>query len=262
MQMDHSAILILIDGLRPDQLAQADTPTIDALMAAGASTLCACTVTPSITLPCITSLFHSANPERHGITGNLWTPAPGLGVSLFQAIRMAGGSTASLYNWEQLRDLSPPGALDLSLFMANCDDPGGTGDRALTDEAVCWLKRRAFTFVFFYLGHVDVAGHAHGYTSARYRRAIENADGCVGRVLDVLPDDITVVLTSDHGGHERAHGSDADEDLTVPFVMRGPGIPAGRAISDAVRIIDVAPTIVSRLGLPAPQVWAGRVVGV
>ena len=77
-----SVTLILVDGMRPDGLAQAPTPTLDRLIANGAASMSARTIMPSITLPCISSLFLGVSPERHGITSNVYTPparaVPGL----------------------------------------------------------------------------------------------------------------------------------------------------------------------------------------
>jgi predicted AlkP superfamily pyrophosphatase or phosphodiesterase len=52
--MAKHIILFVIDGMRPDGLQQAETPNIDWLIAAGACTWQAQTVTPSISLPCHT----------------------------------------------------------------------------------------------------------------------------------------------------------------------------------------------------------------
>ena len=64
------AILVVIDGCRPDGIQQAATPNIDALDARGAYTCAAQSVGPSSTLPCHTSMFRGVTPERHGITTN------------------------------------------------------------------------------------------------------------------------------------------------------------------------------------------------
>jgi hypothetical protein len=58
---DPRLIIFLIDGLRPDTLAQANAPTMDELIAYGASTMTARTLIPSTTPPCIASLS-SARP--------------------------------------------------------------------------------------------------------------------------------------------------------------------------------------------------------
>ncbi|WP_027877858.1 alkaline phosphatase family protein [Meiothermus cerbereus] len=72
-------LYITIDGLRPDALEAAHLPTLLTLMQEGASTLCARSVFPSITLPCHMSIFHSLPPERHNVlTQNLQLCALGI----------------------------------------------------------------------------------------------------------------------------------------------------------------------------------------
>lgn len=67
------------------------------------------------------------------------------------------------------------------------------------------------------------------------------------------------VLLSDHGGHDRTHGTDSPVDVTIPWIASGPGIVHGR-IDTEVRIFDTGPTVAKLLGLtPAPQ-WEGTAV--
>ena len=254
--MTQHTLLFLIDGMRPDGLQQAHTPALDALMARGAWTLEAATVMPSITLPCIMSLFQSAPPDRHGVTTNLFTPNS-VQIGLFEVIAGSGRRTASFYNWEQLRDLSRPGALQISLYLDNDKQPGGAGDSELTRRALDALGADAVDFAFIYLGHTDAAGHDHGWMSAPYIAAIENADRCIAAAARALPD-WNIVVTADHGGHATGHGLDIPEDMTIPLVMAGPSVaPRGR-LDGPVTILDVAPTIAAWMGIDPPSTWLGR----
>jgi len=250
--------LFVVDGLRPDALARADTPTMDRLMASGAHTLTARTVMPSVTLPCHASLFLGVEPARHGITTNTWTPQVRPVPGLFEQVTQSGRRAASFYNWEQLRDLSRPGALAASFFLNNNHLADGTGDRELAALAAEWLSANEAHFCFLYLGCTDSAGHDHGWMSAPYLSTIASADRCIAHVLDVLPSDCAVVITSDHGGHARSHGTDADEDLTIPLIVHGPGVSPGQQIEGPVSILDIAPTVARRMGLSVPREWEGR----
>lgn len=258
MASSPHVVLFLIDGLRPDGLAQADTPVLDKLIETGAHTMTCRTVMPSVTLPCHVSLFLGCRPERHGITTNTWTPQVRPIPSLIEVIHQAGHTTASFFNWEQLRDLSPPGTLNASFFMKNCDIP--SGDRELADMAVQWLMRHDTNFAFVYLGYTDIAGHDHGWMSEPYLDAIAGADRCIGAVLDVLPPDSIVLVTGDHGGHDQSHGTDCDEDMLIPLVINGPGVPAGATIEHHIEITDIAPTVTSILGLAPPRDWIGEAI--
>ena len=55
-----NAIVVMIDGLRPDAIAAAGCAIVPGLCQRGASTLAARSVMPSVTLPCHMSIFHSA----------------------------------------------------------------------------------------------------------------------------------------------------------------------------------------------------------
>jgi predicted AlkP superfamily pyrophosphatase or phosphodiesterase len=276
---EQNLILFLIDGLRPDALARAHTPVIDELIAYGASTMAAQTVMPSITLPCIASLILGTPPDVHGITSNTWTnPEPGPG--LFELVARSQQRAASFYNWEQLRDLSRPGYLEASLFLKNDGEAEGAGDTALVEKATTYLvgaqnQQMPIHFTFVYLGHTDAAGHTHGWMSAPYLRAIENADACIGHLLATLrgeSDRINgtpaytgatygVIITADHGGHDTKHGSEDDADMTIPLIIYGhPDFAPGQEIPGPVSILDIAPTLAAWMGLTPPSGWTGRIL--
>jgi predicted AlkP superfamily pyrophosphatase or phosphodiesterase len=256
MSASNRVILFVIDGLRSDGLAQAHTPTMDALAASGAYAPACRTVMPSITLPCHASMFLSVPPERHGVVTNTWAPGARDLPGLFDVVHQAGRRTASFYNWEELRDLSRPGSLDTSFYLGNCYDPGG--DAALAALAAGWLRDHPVDLAFVYLGYTDSAGHAQGWMSDAYLRAVGVADRCIGGILDGLDGGAGVVVTSDHGGHGRTHGADCDEDMLVPLIVNGPTVPAGTAVGLPVSILDIAPTVAAILGVEAPAAWAGR----
>ncbi|MBN1248132.1 MAG: alkaline phosphatase family protein [Anaerolineae bacterium] len=260
----RTAILFLIDGLRPDALQAADTPTMDQLMASGISTLSAQTVMPSITLPCIASLILSAPPEEHGVTSNIWT-AESAGPGIFEVVVEAGGRAASFYNWEQLRDLSRPGVLRAGVYLDNCHTPRGAGDRELAELAATYLQDHPTDFTFIYLGYTDVAGHDHGWMTTPYLQAVENADRCIATVLERLPDNdsLLVAVTSDHGGHETHHGTSLAEDMTTSVILCTSGASsdstsAGGGSLNGMSILDITPTIATWMGLSPARSWRGR----
>lgn len=103
---------------------------------------------------------------------------------------------------------------------------------------------------------------------ARYDGEIAEMDVQLGRLVQALRERgllerSAVVFTADHGeafGEDElycAHSEGLDEVLLrVPLLVRAPGVtPAVR--SDVVRQIDVAPTLLSLLGLE-PRALAGR----
>lgn len=256
--MKPTVVLFSIDGMRPDGLLQANTPNIDRLMSRGAYTMRARSVMPSVTLPCHTSMMRGVDVPRHGITTNIFTPLARPVPSLFDVAHDNGLLAGSFYNWGELRDLCNPWSLKVNYMVNDSHDANGDWNVAL--GVAEYIEKRPLDLIFVYLGCTDSAGHDYGWMSEPYIAAIGDADRCIGRVLEALTDrghEVIAFVGTDHGGHDRHHGTEADEDMTIPWMVSGPGIPAGEIASE-VRIYDTAPTIASLLGLPLPREWDGR----
>ena len=251
-------VFILIDGLRPDAIKAGNCPHLRDLRGRSAATMRATSVMPSVTLPCHTSIFHSVPPSRHGITSNLWAPMARPLPGLFDLARAAGKRTGFFYNWEQLRDIGRPGSLDIAYFRNTSHQPDG--DTITAGEVARVFAAGLPDFTFVYFGTVDTAGHHYGWMSDGYLGQLETVDAALGTVLGALPSDAVVVLQSDHGGHERNHGTDLPEDLTIPWMAAGPGIRPGYTIDAPVSLLDTAPTIARLLGLAPHHEWEGRCV--
>ena len=255
--MAHNTVFILIDGLRPDAIAQTNCPNLRGLMARSAYTLCARSVMPSITLPCHMSIFHSVPPERHGIVSNTWVPMARPLPGLIEVAAVHGIRCAHFYNWEPLRNLNTPETLWMSFF--NDTSKLIDGDAITVEVAAAMIPRLQPQFSFVYLGTVDTMGHVFGWMNDGYFKQIERVDIELGKLLAALPANTNIVLQSDHGGHDRTHGTDMPEDMLIPWMASGPDIKAG-IIQSAVSLLDTAPTLARLLGFkPHPQ-WEGRVV--
>ena len=85
-------------------------------------------------------------------------------------------------------------------------------------------------------------------------------DHCIGMILNVLPKETLVIVTTDHGGKEYGIGADTPAETTIPSIIKGPGIPKGCHMKRLVRFIDIAPTIISFLGIELPIDWAGKAI--
>ena len=79
------------------------------------------------------------------------------------------------------------------------------------------------------------------------------------RPLITIPEDYTVIVCADHGGHDRSHGSDLPEDMTIPVCIRGPKFEKGQELEN-VSIKDIATTVASLLEVPAVKEWEGKVL--
>jgi predicted AlkP superfamily pyrophosphatase or phosphodiesterase len=215
-------------------------------------------VMPSVTLPCIYSLFAGAAPDWHGVDSNLWKQPLNPTPMLFELVKASGGKSLSVHNWEELRDLSRPGALESSIFIRMDQDNQSAADFEVARAAIDWLAAKHFDLSFIYLGAVDEVGHLYGWMSPAYLEAVAAADQAIGSVLNTLPEGCHVIVTADHGGHDRGHGYDVPEDTTIPLILYGPAFAAGETLLEDARILDIAPTAAHLLGIPHQSHWQGR----
>jgi arylsulfatase A-like enzyme len=108
---------------------------------------------------------------------------------------------------------------------------------------------------------------------AAYDAEIASADAGFAELLALLRqlgryDSSLIVLTSDHGeafgerGRIGWHGDSLyDEQLRIPLLVRLPGGRlGGTSVTSQVRGVDLAPTVLSLLGLPAPEGFSGSAV--
>ena len=248
-------LLILVDGMRPESLSACGHPFVDEMLSHSAYTLSAQTVMPSVTLPCHCSLFLSVTPQRHGILTNTYVPQVRPVKGMCEVFNAAGKRCAMFYNWEELKDLSRPGSLKFSAFVTG-QDGYETANSDITAIATPYVAKYKPDFAFLYLGWTDEAGHGHGWMGDEYIRSVKGSFDCIQEIVTALDDDYTVILTADHGGHDRCHGTDMPEDMTIPLLIyrrNGEKKELGEA-----NIIDIAPTIAAILGVAPDADWEGK----
>lgn len=253
--MAEKVILALVDGMRPDGLMQCGHPFVNTLLEMSSYALDAKTVMPSVTLPCHMSLFHSVDPQRHGILTNTYTPQVRPIAGLADQLDLYGRKCAMFFTWEPLRDLTRPDHLHRALCINQHKTKNA--DRQIADAAIAYIREEEPDFLFLYLGNTDEeGGHDAGWMSETYLRVVHDAVGCIEDVYHQLPEGYTLVVCADHGGHDRTHGCDIPEDMTIPVLFCGAPFEKGRKM-DGVSIKDIAPTIARLLEVPFAREWEG-----
>ena len=256
--MDKKVILISIDGMRPDGAVQCGNPYVEELKRTAAYTMDARTVFPSVTLPCHLSMFHSVTPERHGTTTNVYMPPVRPFNGLFEQIALMGGVSAMFYGWEEIRDVARPGTLKRAAYIGAYTDEHT--DTMLTDAAIQYIEEKDPDFVFLYMVETDdKGGHDVGWMTDTYFSYVSAAIDNVKRVIDKFGDRYTVIITADHGGHDRTHGTMLDEDMTIPMFFHGPDFEAGKELK-GVSMLDLTPTIAKIMQIPPVKEWEGKVL--
>ena len=256
--MQNKVILISVDGMRPDAFLSCSHPYTREIMAKAYYTLRGRTVMPSVTLPCHFSMFHSVTPQRHGITTNTYIPMARPLNGLLEQLKLVKADTAMVYTWEQLRDLSRPSCLTYADFVRL--HAYEHTDTVITDRALARIRESRPDFVFLYLGELDdKAGHGHGWMTPEYFARLEIAIDNIRRVIEEFGGEYTIIITADHGGHDRTHGTEMPEDMTIPMFYIGKDFPAGKEFADG-SILDIAPTIAKVMGVAPADEWEGTPV--
>jgi len=253
--VNKKVVLISIDGMRPDGMQQCGSPFVKELESRCAYTYTERTVFPSVTLPCHFSMTHSVPPERHGILTNTYIPQVRPVKGIFEKIAEAGGKSAFFYGWDPIHDCAPPESLKFALHINCCEEE--SSDTVLTDEAIRLIERYRPDFVFLYMAETDDGGHKYGWMSEEYLHRISIAIENTKRVMDRFSDEYSFVITADHGGHDRSHGADIPEDMTIPLFLSDPSVAPG-PIGEDVSVLDVAPTIAALMGITPDPEWEGK----
>jgi predicted AlkP superfamily pyrophosphatase or phosphodiesterase len=253
-------VLIVIDGLRPDAITAASAANLGKLVAGGATTLTARAVEIPETLPGHVTMVTGLPPGVHGIT---WDDDRGGTMSwptIYTRVHDAGGHSALYQGKSKLTLLAAPGTAEVVR--------GPDADKKNRDRGAGMVLARAFAqdfaqqpfaFALVHLREPDYAGHKSGWMSPDYLDAVRADDAAVGVILDAIAaspaaESTLVLLTADHGGEGISHlKSDGDTTWQIPFICKVPGA-GGTPIREPVTLLDVAPTVLAYLRLPAlPQ---------
>jgi hypothetical protein len=239
-------LAISVDGLGSTQVLRrgpSGMPELHDLFTDGAATLHARTeVELTVTLPNHTGMLTGRRVEAakggHGWTVNfdngrrVLLPSGEPVPSVFDVVHSAGLTSALFATKDKF--------IVFDRTWPSIDEYVYVGDnRALVDRAVQTLRLTRPDLTFLHLSAPDDAGHGHGWGTPGYDRALDLVDAQVGRLRSVierhpyLRKHLVIVLTADHGGTGREHGTNSDpRNYQVPFVVAGPGVDAGVDLYD------------------------------
>jgi predicted AlkP superfamily pyrophosphatase or phosphodiesterase len=273
--------IISIHGGKPEAISHSDMPVLQKLAAEGAWTWTAQTIHPSITLPSHTSMLTGVTPEKHHILWNAWKPKAGVVQvpTIFAEARQQGLSTAMFVGKEKFRHLLQPGTVDEFDF----DNGQATevlnsvvGQLAPTKSdtvpaqivarhAASHILREKPALCFIHFTDADDAGHRDGWGSPQQLRAFADVDAALREVLEAIERagiarESVLIITADHGGHAKTHGSRMPEDMNIPWIVWGSNVKQNYAICEPVVTYDTAATALWLLDIPCPPSYDGKPV--
>ncbi len=271
-------VIVTIDTLRADRVGvygntTVATPNLDGLARDGVMARHASVHVP-LTRPSHISLFTGLYPAEHGIRDNV-SPSLGSGVPVLAEILQKNGFKTAAFVSSIV--LSKQSGLDRGFAHYSDDFDIGRDDARFLNtiqkrgdetvaEAIAWLSEpgteRRFAWVHLYDPHDPYEPpepYASRYAGREYDGEVAWSDELVGRLDQALAaaklkDETLLVVTSDHGEgleehKESVHGFFVYETtLSVPLLMRGPGIPPGTQLGMVARTVDMMPTVLDLLG--------------
>ena len=257
VRIDH-VVIVSIDGGKPLSLKDSDMPIFDKMVRDGASTMKARTIFPSLTLPSHTSMLTGVGPDKHQILWNNYDPSKGIVKvsTVFSVAKKAGKTTALIAGKEKFKHLHVPDSLDFAYYQDNTSIP-------LTAIATKTLTEKTPALTFLHYPDADAQGHGFGWGSPEQLSVLRNVDTGLGNLLGALgsrAQHTVVIVTADHGGTGKGHGSASDADTEIPWVAYGARVKRGYAVSAPVRQMDTAATALWLLGVPVPSDWDGKPV--
>ena len=278
----RNLLLITLDTFRADYLgvngaSEVPTPHLDALARGGVNFTRARAPVP-LTLPSHASILTGTYPPGHGVRDNGSFRLADERLTLAEVLGARGYATAAF-----VASFVLDRRFGLAQGFAVYDDQI-TSDPAMLEsleaersgEAVLaaftqWLEERHDAGPFFAWLHL-YDPHApylppepfrSRYARHPYAGEIAYTDQVVGRIVEALEsrqllDSTILAVVGDHGEGLGEHGETThalliyNSTLHVPMILRAPGLlPAGVELGELVRIIDLAPTLLDLLGLPA-----------
>lgn len=266
-----NVVIIMVDGLRPDALKQVQAPVLEGLIKRGSFTMKAQTVNPSLTLPAFASMLTGLPVEAHGVNWNDYEPQRGYlkAPTIFEIATFNGSKWGAAFIQKEKLLHATKQDRRLALHVCNVSEQGCTAKKIAADVINSYKTATDSTKPSLFLIHfaeADVAGHADGWMSKPYLKAVEDIDRAIGTLIKGfkelgLYERTTFIVSADHGGHGTTHGTTMPEDMTIPWIAAGPGVKAGHEIRQPVSLMDTPATVMRAFGISDYYVeWKSRSV--
>jgi 2,3-bisphosphoglycerate-independent phosphoglycerate mutase len=134
----------------------------------------------------------------------------------------------------------------------------------ITDAVLKYLQTRLdYSFILINFANADMVGHTGSLKPGI--RACEVIDECLGKIASyIMAAGGTLVITADHGNAEeminlKTGGIDTEHSINpVPFIAVSQSLLGKSQNLNSGILADVAPTIISLLGLTIPTSMTGR----
>lgn len=249
------ALIISFDGMRPDAIPLAPMPNLMALMDEGAyAPESARTIEYPSTSPSHASMLSGLCMAQTGVIYDKFFMYMGYskGVDIFDLAHAAKMRTVMIVSKDKLRQLAEPETTD--------DFEVAYGEPAIVRAVVPQIEK-GFGLMFVHFAGPDLRGHKYGWMSGEYMKILRAGDNALGQIIQALKDnnlyDTTlIIVTADHGGHDKNHVGTLIEDYRIPWIIHGPGI-VHQELDFPIYTMDTAATVAYALHLQLQPDWSG-----
>jgi 2,3-bisphosphoglycerate-independent phosphoglycerate mutase len=131
----------------------------------------------------------------------------------------------------------------------------------VTDKLTAAIESGQYALLVVNYANPDMVGHTGNLPAAI--KAVEAVDACIGRIhASVEKMGGILLITADHGNVEKMHDHESGQAHTahttgpVPLIAVGKAA-AGITLKDGA-LSDIAPTVLTLMGLPQPDVMTGK----
>lgn len=220
----RKVLVIGIDGTRSDALMQANTPSLDSLIANGFTDMSSWHCDITVSGPSWSSIMCGVYSLKHGVRGNSYSGSNYNSYPYFpkRAKELKPNLKCIQYTeWAPMSDNVYNDGWDLKL-------KGPDGATSTTgDAAVTQIQDPDVDVLFTYFDAVDLTGHSTGFSPGNpaYINAIEGVDVQVGRIISAMKnrptyaqEDWLVLMTTDHGGINTGHGGNSVEERKIWWI--------------------------------------------
>ena len=285
-------IFITVDTTRADRMGflgckKGLTPNLDAVARQGVVFEKAYSQAP-LTPVSHATIFTGTYPQFHTVT-DFGHPLPPLLPFLPEILQKSGYHTAAFIGsliLDPKANMAPGFDRGFDFFDAGFHIKRGPNEsrydsverRAgdVIGHALAWLNKNRqspfFIWIHLYDPHApyDPPAPFDKRFADAYDGEVAYADSALGKLFNYLRqrglyDRALIAMMSDHGESLGAHGESMhgiflyDETIRVPLIFKLPGeLLAGRRVGSQVRLVDVAPTLLSMLSLPLPPTFQGE----
>ena len=208
----QNVLIVSIDALHPSALEMVELPTLHRLMQDGHYSLKGRSTTPPLTLLAHTAMFTGLGPTASGKTDNQWHSGNHrIKIStIFDDAKRQQYKTGYFYSKNKLG------------FLVNSavDRHQLSGENSI-DFALRFIKTPGKHFTFLHVSGLDYIGPRYGWLSPEYLEELTFIDEYLKPLVERIVDqqNYLIIVTSDHAGHDRIHGSNHVDDYRLPFII-------------------------------------------